>query len=78
MFFALGGYIFYDKFCQKENANPNESQFIEKEETKDELVKKINSSKYWIYDADYEKNVLADFYLIKWANICWRYKSDIY
>ena len=61
---ALGCYIFYDKFYQKENTNPTESQFIEKEETKDELVKKINSSKYWIYDADYEKNVLAYFYLI--------------
>ncbi len=61
---ALGGYIFYDKFYKKENANPTESQPIENEENKQELVNKINSSKYWIYDADYEKDVLADFYLI--------------
>ena len=61
---ALGGYIFYDKFYQKENANPTESQPIENEENKEKLVNKINPSKYWIYDADYEKDVLADFYLI--------------
>ena len=59
---ALGGYIFYDKFYQKENTNPAESQPIE--EPKEELVKKINSSKYWIYDADYEKAVLADSYMV--------------
>ena len=61
---ALGGYIFYDKFYQKENANPTESQPIDNEKNKEELVNKINPSKYWIYDADYEKDVLADFYLI--------------
>ncbi len=59
---ALGGYIFYDKFVPKENAKPNEEQPIE--ELKEELVNKINNSKYWIYDADYEKDVLADFYII--------------
>ena len=61
---VLGGYIFYDKFYKKENANPTESQPIENEETKEELVNKINPSKYWIYDADYEKDVLAESYLI--------------
>ena len=59
---TLGGYIFYDKFVPKENAKPNEEQPIE--EPKEELVNKINNSKYWIYDADYEKDVLADFYII--------------
>ncbi len=61
---ALGCYIFYDKFYQKENNNPTDSQVVEKEEPKEELVKKINSSKYWIYDADYKKDVLADSYVI--------------
>ena len=71
---ALGGYIFYDKFYQKENANPTESQPIEKEEPKEELVNKINNSKYWIYDADYEKDVLSDFYNV---GSIYKYVDDI-
>ena len=56
---ALSRYIFYDKVYQKDNHN-----IINEETTKEEYVKKINSKKYWIYDADYEKNTLADSYVV--------------
>ena len=57
---ALGGYIFYNKFYQKENNNPTELQPENKEEIKkdDDTIKKLDSNKelvYTIKDFEYVK-----------------------
>lgn len=62
----LGGYIVYDKQIKKEEmpktSETNKETETEKENTEETFVSKQDESKDWVYDAEYEKNVLADSY----------------
>lgn len=57
---GLGGYLVYDKCIKKSDNTPKTEEKTKKETTK--TVKKVDESKEYVYDADYEKNVDADSY----------------
>lgn len=59
---ALGGYIVYDKFLKEESSNENQIK-KKKDNPISKYVAKINKEKDWVYDAEYEKKVIADTYI---------------
>lgn len=62
----LGGYVVYDKQINKEEmpktSETNKETEEEKENTEETFISKQDDTKDWVYDAEYEKNVLADSY----------------
>ncbi len=70
----LAGYILYDKFLDKDKqenlnnnptTNPNENMDTNESEVQEnKMVSKINDNKYWVYQANYPKDVKADYYIL--------------
>ena len=48
----LGGYIVYDKL------EKNDNELSDKKQDENKNVTKLDDTRDWIYDAEYEKNVI--------------------
>lgn len=59
---ALGGYIIYDKMLDSKKSESSNINNNSNNINSDSFVSKLDNSKEWIYDAEYEKNVNADSY----------------
>lgn len=58
---GLGGYIVYDK-TQNSKGTENIAKNKGKDSIETRKISKLDNSKDWIYDAEYQKNTTADFY----------------
>ena len=58
MVLGLGGYICYDKFIKKDTKETTKKE----KTTNTTLVSKLDTKADWVYDAEYKKDVTADYY----------------
>lgn len=65
----LGGYIVYDKL------EKNDNELSDKKQDENKNVTKLDDTRDWIYDAEYEKNVTANSYTTVYNNTY--YADDI-
>ena len=65
----LGGYIVYDKL------EKNDNELSDKKQDENTNVTKLDDTRDWIYDAEYEKNVTANSYTTVYNNTY--YADDI-